>query len=118
MPTVTTRVGHVWYNALVYLKGELALVGEEHYATFINSIDTGKTRRLRAGWTVGSGVEYPFALNWTWKIEYDYLHFGTRSIALNCLSGGYSPGLSERWDVPQRVHAVKLGINYRFAPIR
>lgn len=112
--TVTPRVGRIWNDVLLYLKGGLALVREEHHAVFLGVVDTETTRQLRTGWTVGAGFEHAFAAKWSWKLEYNYLDFGTRNVQLVYLPGGSSPDLVENWDVPQRVHAVKLGINYHF----
>jgi outer membrane immunogenic protein len=116
--TGTARVGRVWNDFLIFAKGGLALVQEEHHAEFLGVIDTETTRRLRAGWTVGAGFEHVFAPRWSWKVEYNYLDFGTRGVPLVYLPTGTSPGLVEDWDVPQRVHAVKLGINYHFGALR
>jgi hypothetical protein len=33
----------------------------------------------RVGWTVGTGVEWAFWNDWSAKLEYDYMNFGTRT---------------------------------------
>jgi outer membrane immunogenic protein len=33
----------------------------------------GSRSDTRVGWTVGVGVEWAFAGNWTTKVEYDYI---------------------------------------------
>ena len=57
------------------------------------------------GWTVGGGVEKKFARNWSAKLEYLYLDFGTHTF----LSGtGFDTS------VRLRDHVLRAGINYQF----
>jgi len=63
----------------------------------------------RVGWTVGAGVEWAFWENWSVKLEYDYLDFGSRTVTFNDpLLGAANISIS------QRISEVKLGVNYRF----
>ena len=63
----------------------------------------------RVGWTVGAGVEWAFWDNWSVKLEYDYLDFGSRTVTFNDpLLGPANISVSER------ISEVKLGVNYRF----
>ena len=63
----------------------------------------------RLGWTVGVGVEWAFWENWSVKLEYDYLDFGSRTVTF------IDPVLgAAAIDVSQRISEVKLGVNYRF----
>jgi len=64
----------------------------------------------RSGWTVGAGVEYPFANHFSTKLEYDFYDFGSRNLLF---ADQMSPSLGGV-DVRQRIHAVKLGLNYFF----
>lgn len=69
----------------------------------------------RFGWTVGAGVEYAFAHNWSVKAEYLYLDYGTSNEAL-AMSGplGAAPSgpinISTRWTD----NVFRVGINYLF----
>ena len=38
------------------------------------------TSLLRTGWTAGAGLEYALDENWSAKIEYDYLGFGSKAM--------------------------------------
>ena len=74
------------------------------------------------GWVVGAGLEYGLTQNWSAKIEYNYMDFGTKTITLagtQCVSNGLTslcqPGTSNQ-DVRQNIQTVTLGINYRFNP--
>jgi outer membrane immunogenic protein len=69
----------------------------------------------RLGWTVGAGVEYAFAHNWSVKAEYLYLDYGTSNEAL-AMSGplGAAPlgpiNISTRWTD----NVFRVGVNYLF----
>ena len=62
--------------------------------------------RWRTGWTVGAGVEVPFAPNWTGKLEYLFSDFGSTGVKF--------PAGAQRFDSDLRLHEVWLGVNYRF----
>jgi len=59
----------------------------------------------RAGWTLGAGVEHKFTPNWSGKLEYLYMDFGTRT---------YFAGTANQADVSFRDHILRAGINYQF----
>jgi outer membrane immunogenic protein len=110
--TLTGRAGIAWDRALFYVKGGGAWAHDKFWAvrnvtgsTFYSADDT------RWGWTVGAGVEYAFAPSWTAKIEYDYLDFGKQSATF---SGPTFAGPPFNFDIDQRIHVVKAGINYKF----
>jgi outer membrane immunogenic protein len=63
----------------------------------------------RVGWTVGAGVEWAVWDNWSVKLEYDFLDFGSRTVTFNdALLGPATINVS------QRISEMKLGVNYRF----
>ena len=62
--------------------------------------------RWRTGWTLGAGIEVPFAPDWTAKLEYLFTHFGITSV--NFPAGG------QRFDSDLRMHELRLGVNYNF----
>jgi opacity protein-like surface antigen len=55
---------------------------------------------------VGTGLEPAFG-QWSGKIEYNYLGFGSENYFSSIIAGGLASG-----DV--NVHLVKGGLNYRF----
>jgi outer membrane immunogenic protein len=63
----------------------------------------------RVGWTAGIGLEWAVLDNWSVKLEYDYLDFGSRSVPLT----GWAPAFSN-FSMNQRINEVKLGVNYLF----
>jgi outer membrane immunogenic protein len=103
--TLTGRLGIAIDRWLVYGKGGVAWAGDRYATnryTFPASVEISDTRW---GWTAGAGVEYAFAPNWSAKLEYNYMDFGTKAYS-------FAPGTST--DIDQQIHAVKFGINYKF----
>jgi outer membrane immunogenic protein len=70
----------------------------------------------RVGHTVGAGIEYALGGNWSAKLEYDYMDFGTRNLALAPTSLGiFAPtAIAINVDDRERVQLIKAGLNYRF----
>ncbi|MGY3698376.1 opacity protein-like surface antigen [Bradyrhizobium sp. USDA 3240] len=62
----------------------------------------------RWSWTVGAGVEYMFAANWSAKLAYNYIDLG------KVAPTQYTPAINDRSEWKDTFHTVKLGINYHF----
>ena len=64
----------------------------------------------RVGWTAGAGIEHKFTPNWSGKLEYLYMDFGTKT---------YFAGTANQADVSFHDHILRAGINYEFmaAPV-
>jgi outer membrane immunogenic protein len=108
--TVTGRVGAAFDRLLVYGKGGVAFA---HDHDSLNDIAGGAatTSLTRTGWTAGAGLEYAFAPNWSAKIEYDYLGFGSETVNLpTTVFPTYSSSAS------LNIQEVKAGINFKFGP--
>src|SRR5260370_33356268 len=58
-------------------------------------------------------MEYALWNSWTMRLEYDYLDFGSRSVAMSNIATGQ---FAENILVRQKAHEVKLGLNYLFNP--
>lgn len=97
--TLTGRVGYAWDNWMWYVKGGAAWVDAEYSLAALGTVSD-----TRVGWTLGTGVEWALAPQWSAKLEYNYLDFGKDSYAF----GGVP------FEVDTQVHLVKAGINYRF----
>ena len=65
----------------------------------------------KSGWTVGGGIEFALAANWSVKGEYRYIDYATDPAFAMAMR------LS---DLLSREHQVLLGLNYRlnWAPAR
>jgi outer membrane immunogenic protein len=111
--TATGRLGYAWNNWLLYAKGGAAWLN----INYNGSITVGAKTNLfpgltdtRDGWTAGVGVEESFAPNWSWKLEYDHMDFGTKQYTFVDTTGLVSNTLNIR----TTVDVVKAGINYKF----
>jgi outer membrane immunogenic protein len=107
--SVTGRIGYTWGPALLYAKGGYAWRDNNNI-----SVSTAGTPRTFAtsgnnndGYTVGAGLEYMFAQNWSAKVEYQYYNFGNTTFTAGPAD---IVGASFRNDE----HTVKAGLNYRF----
>ena len=78
--SVTGRLGYTWGPALLYAKGGYAFRDSS-----INREQSGVAQPFatsgnkKDGYTVGGGLEYMFAPNWSAKVEYQYYNFGNTS---------------------------------------
>jgi len=107
--SVTGRLGYTWGPALVYGKGGYAWRDNPNIGVSVGgapvAFSTDATHK--DGYTVGAGLEYMFAPNWSAKAEYQYYDFGSTTI-----TGGPAPVVGARFRDDE--HSAKLGINYRF----
>jgi opacity protein-like surface antigen len=67
--------------------------------------------RTSVGWTLGAGIEYAFAPNWTTKVEYDHLglnsvSFSSTQIVLN----------ADRLRLDRQFNMLTAGLNYKLSP--
>jgi opacity protein-like surface antigen len=75
---------------------------------FFSGTGTGGNQdRDRVGWTVGTGIERAIWNNWSVKVEYDYLDFGTRTTQVNgtvlpALGGGLGVSVGEQDTTPRQ----------------
>jgi outer membrane immunogenic protein len=105
--TVTGRIGAAFDRLLVYSKGGLALAQDQSSLTDLGG-NTASTSFLRTGWTAGAGIEYALDDNWSAKIEYDYLGFGSKTLSFT------TPLESVTSNTNLNVQEIKAGINFRF----
>jgi outer membrane immunogenic protein len=109
--TLTSRVGPAWDRSWLYLKGGAAVAGIRNTASdldggAIDPTDFTSISKTKLGWALGVGYEQALQPNWTWKVEYLYMDFGK-------ITSGNQDG--DTFEHRNRVHTVKLGLNYRFA---
>ena len=120
---VTARIGVANGAALYYLKGGPAWT-RDHFTDLAtcagtqpltrNGVtaacgDTFFSNQTRFGWLIGGGIEYLFAPNWSLKLEYNYMDFGSRSIPFTDGGTGF---FTE--EIHQKINVVKVGLNYYF----
>lgn len=106
----TGQIGYAANNVLFYVKGGAAVTDNR------NTIRFGGVEVARAGddtrWggTVGVGLEYGFAPNWSAGIEYDHLFMQDRTLAFTT-PGGVAFGADR---IRQDVDLVTVRVNYKF----
>jgi outer membrane immunogenic protein len=114
---VAARFGGTFDRTMVFVKGGAAWTRDDY--SFSSSFEgpsptPGPSASLsdtRWGWMVGAGVEHAFTNNWSAKVEYNYMDFGTESYVF---APGALPAVQDNIDISQRIHLIKFGINYRF----
>jgi outer membrane immunogenic protein len=121
--TLTGRLGIAIDHALVYIKGGGAWGNFSHSIVMTNcnfapcsGAWTGSSSESRWGATAGVGVEYAFWGNWSAKIEYDYMDFGTKNIEVTTINSiqNFPESIRIFLDDRERVHVIRAGLNYRF----
>jgi outer membrane immunogenic protein len=107
--SVTGRAGYTWGPGLIYAKGGYAWRDNPNIGVSVAGTPAAFTTdgNHRDGWTVGAGLEYMFAPNWSAKAEYMYYNFGSSRFVTPV---ALAPFGSFRTDD----HTVKVGLNYRF----
>jgi outer membrane immunogenic protein len=77
----TGQVGYAWNNVLVYVKGGAAVTDNRRDILFAatNAIEGTSNTNTQWGGTVGVGLEYGFAPNWSVAIEYDHIFSNDRT---------------------------------------
>src|SRR5882672_154783 len=107
--SVTGRFGYTWGPALLYAKGGYAFRDNNNIGVTVAGVPQPFTTngRHQDGYTVGAGLEYMFAPNWSAKAEYQYYNFGSTTFTT-----GPADILGTRFRNDE--HTVKAGINYRF----
>jgi outer membrane immunogenic protein len=107
LATLRGRVGYAFDRILFYGTAGAAFgniqTGLNPPSTFDNSFE--------AGWTVGAGVEFAFAQNWTAKVEYLFVNLpnGACTTAANC--GGAAGSI-----VSFNESIIRVGLNFKFGP--
>jgi outer membrane immunogenic protein len=107
--SVTGRFGYTWGPTLLYAKGGYAWRDNNNIAVSNAGVPQGfaTTGNQKDGYTVGAGLEYMFAPNWSAKLEYQYYNFGNTTF-----TAGPAEIVGARFRDDE--HTVKLGVNYRF----
>jgi outer membrane immunogenic protein len=106
--SVTGRLGYTWGPALLYVKGGYAYSDYSESLTFLGApFPFTLNSSHHDGYTVGAGLEYMFAQNWSGKIEYQYYDFGKTNFVTPVILSGFGNNRNDE-------HTVKAGINYRF----
>jgi len=110
----TGQIGYSFLpNFLGYIKGGAAVVGDR-YDTFTTATNVmlDRANSTRWGGTVGAGLEYMFAPNWSVGIEYDHLFMGTKNLNFVNAAGATLMTRSIKEDIDIGL----IRVNYKFGP--
>ncbi len=100
-------------NILLYATGGVAY-GQVKSSYAIADLTTGGAaaldlKSIRAGWTVGAGIEGLLGGGWTAKLEYLYVDLGK-----NTTTAGVNDGTIVSFDSKFTDNIVRVGLNYKF----
>lgn len=116
--TARVRAGYATDAMLIYATGGLAFANIDVDATFKNSNGTAQlsSSDTQVGFVLGGGVEFALRPNWSLKLEYQYLNFGSLSAEDSFFweycKKHYSNTVST--DIDTDIHTVRIGLNYAF----
>jgi outer membrane immunogenic protein len=104
--TVRGRVGYAAGPALIYFTGGWAFADVSTSVTSTDNIGTVSMGKddIKSGYTLGGGLEWAFAPNWSLKTEYLYVDLGKDSF--DTPVGAFSNDTE--------FHTVRAGLNFRF----
>lgn len=120
-------------RVLLYVTGGLAYgeIQADYSAGILGlPLGTASTSSVKAGWTIGGGIEGALSNNWTVKAEYLYMDLGTlasgtlggtgTTITPNLPSQGFTTVVDNtvlaNANARLRDNIFRVGLNYRFVP--
>ena len=98
---------------LWYVKGGAAVTDDKYNGIFAAPASLfDQATETRWGGTVGTGLEFGFAPNWSVGVEYDHLFMGNRNVTLPRPRGGvgHAAPTTSRQDVDMGT----VRVNYRW----
>jgi outer membrane immunogenic protein len=108
---LTGQVGYAWNNVLWYVKGGAAVTDNKYTSAFTaTGVVFNQTTEARWGGTIGTGIEFSFAPNWSVGFEYDHLFMGNRSVTFPATAIAVTRSDNIRQDVDMGT----IRVNYRF----
>lgn len=114
--TVRGRIGVALGSSLIYTTAGLALVNSDNKSVYYyddGSAEEGFFKKQTTlGFAAGMGLEHSFGNNWSLKAEYMYI--ATRSTKPVIYVGCCSPTMEDNATFTPSMHALRVGLNYRF----
>lgn len=117
--TVTGRFGAAFDRALFYVLGGFAWehkrLNNPGFVPGIVSFNPESTG-TKPGATVGAGVEWALAGNWSAFLQYNFMDFGRRAAMFTEPDPAVAAITGSRFTeiIREDVHVIKAGLNYRF----
>ena len=107
--TARARAGFALGPVLPYVTGGVAFSQAKVIINDENGDPFTSKSLLHVGWVAGIGVEFALTGNWSGKVEYNYVDFGSRVYDVGLL-------FQHTADVSPHLQLVKVGLNYRLWP--
>jgi outer membrane immunogenic protein len=107
----TGQVGYAWNTVLVYFKGGGAVVGDRNDILANGAVIASASGDNRWGGTVGAGVEFSFAPNWSAAFEYNHLFIANNNAVFSNIGTGAVVS-SDR--IRGDADMVSVRVNYRW----
>jgi outer membrane immunogenic protein len=107
----TGQVGYAWNTALVYFKAGGAVIADRNDLITAGAVFANAAGDNRWGGTVGGGIEFSFAPNWSAAFEYNHLFIAANNTTFTNTIGGANFS-------SDRIHGdadlVSVHVNYRW----
>jgi outer membrane immunogenic protein len=104
----TGRVGLAFDRALLYVTGGGAWVRNDFRYNDGFGFESSH-KHNRTGWTVGAGLEYGLAPNWSIAVQYNYIDLGEKDV--NFFTPNTGPFTVQ---ADSHIHLATARLNYRF----
>jgi outer membrane immunogenic protein len=116
--SVAARAGITFDRTLVYGKAGWVWGQFDYYASSIccssdSTLNTITGKSTLDGLLVGVGIEHALTRNWTIKLEYNYLSFGSKQVAFTGCSPGFCSSAGNISESASK-QIFKVGANYLF----
>jgi outer membrane immunogenic protein len=113
LSTIRGRAGLALDSTLFYLTGGAAFGQVKNvFAILVADVFPLTQNEMKAGWTVGAGIEHMFAPNWTARAEWRYVDLGKTDVA--CAPGPLSCSEAPRGEFSNALMLGLIGVNYKF----
>ena len=115
LASATGRLGYVYGGGrwMLFARGGVAWTRDRYEDSLVlpagPAVDPTATVN-RTGWTVGGGVEWAFAPQWSVNLESNYYEFGTQTIILR----NAAPVFNVTTHIRDQFSATTVGVNYHF----
>lgn len=100
--TLRGRIGYAAGPTLIYFTGGWAFADLDQKVS--TPFESASRDSVESGYTLGGGIEYQFAPNWSFKTEYLYVDLGKQTV--EAPTGSYTTETD--------FHTVRAGVNYHF----
>jgi len=104
--TIRGRLGRVSEdnNTVVYGTGGIAFLDSNLTLTDLFIPTTASDSSILVGFAIGAGIEHMFSEQWSGKVEYLYMGFGSETLTTTLVTATIDPSL----------HVVRVGLNRHF----